>query len=359
MIGEGMRGRGHEVEYWTADKKIFSKLPSSSRFLKKWLQYADQFLIYPFELAAAVEQEPDETLFVVADQALGIWIPYIKERKHVVHCHDFLALRSSLGEIPENPTLWTGKVYQRLIQRGFRTARNFISVSEKTRADLHRFLIRAPERSEVIYNGLADQFLGESPGNEIVSESVRGAILHVGGNQWYKNRLGVLEIYAAYARGSENPLPLRMLGASPSPLLIQRAEKIEPPGRVEFLANPADSDIRKAYTTSSLLLFPSLEEGFGWPIAEAMAAGCPVLTTGAAPMTEVGGHAAFYLPRMPAKGATEQWASEAGEMVQRILMMSDAETALVVQKGMTQTAELSRERFLSRIEGTYLEILKS
>ena len=50
------------------------------------------------------------------------------------------------------------------------------------------------------------------------------------------------------------------------------------------------------YSGAELLLFPSLEEGFGWPIIEAQASGCRVVTTGKAPMTEVGGNAAFYLP---------------------------------------------------------------
>jgi glycosyltransferase involved in cell wall biosynthesis len=53
-----------------------------------------------------------------------------------------------------------------------------------------------------------------------------------------------------------------------------------------------------------MLLFPSLDEGFGWPIIEAQACGCPVLTSGRPPMDEVGGAAAVYVnPENPEAAA--------------------------------------------------------
>jgi hypothetical protein len=61
------------------------------------------------------------------------------------------------------------------------------------------------------------------------------------------------------------------------------------------LADVAEEDLRALYSGAEALLFPSLEEGFGWPIAEAQACGCPVVTSNRAPMTEVGGDAAFYV----------------------------------------------------------------
>jgi glycosyltransferase involved in cell wall biosynthesis len=48
------------------------------------------------------------------------------------------------------------------------------------------------------------------------------------------------------------------------------------------------------YSHAAGLIFPSLQEGFGWPILEAQACGCPVFTSNRAPMTEVGGDAAVY-----------------------------------------------------------------
>jgi len=65
----------------------------------------------------------------------------------------------------------------------------------------------------------------------------------------------------------------------------------------------ANEDLRALYSTAEALLFPSLQEGFGWPIAEAQACGCVVVTSNRAPMTEVGGDAAVYIDPDDAPGA--------------------------------------------------------
>jgi glycosyltransferase involved in cell wall biosynthesis len=66
----------------------------------------------------------------------------------------------------------------------------------------------------------------------------------------------------------------------------------------------ANEDLRALYSTAALLLFPSLEEGFGWPIVEAQACGCPVATSKRSPMNEVAGEAAIYLdPEDPSSAA--------------------------------------------------------
>merc|ERR1711912_68703 len=58
------------------------------------------------------------------------------------------------------------------------------------------------------------------------------------------------------------------------------------------------------YSSATALLFPSLQEGFGWPIIEAQACGCPVFTSNRPPMTEVGGEAALYInPNNPETAA--------------------------------------------------------
>jgi glycosyltransferase involved in cell wall biosynthesis len=70
------------------------------------------------------------------------------------------------------------------------------------------------------------------------------------------------------------------------------------------LSAVSDEDLRALYSTATLLLFPSLKEGFGWPIVEAQACGCPVATSKRSPMDEVAGDAAIYLdPENPASAA--------------------------------------------------------
>jgi glycosyltransferase involved in cell wall biosynthesis len=365
MIARGMVARGHEVEAWTSQRKL-SRLPIASAFIRKWLGYADQFLFYPKKLRKLVNEQPEDTLFVVTDQALGMWVPYIAYRSHVIHCHDFLALRSALGEFPENPTGWTGQQYQRLIRKGFSHGKAFISDSFKTWEDLHRFLRKIPKASEVIHIGLNYPFrpmksaeriaLLEKTGVEIPKQ---GFILHVGGNQWYKNRKGVLEIYRAYATSNNNPAALWMAGAPPDEALSKLAASIPAPGKVQFLSGLNNEQINAAYSHARVLLFPSLEEGFGWPIAEAMASGCPVITNNAAPMTEVAGTAAYFIPRMPtAKNEQKTWAQSSAKVLNEVVNLDENERAKVVENGRLNAERFSTDKALDAYEEIYKRALK-
>ena len=68
-----------------------------------------------------------------------------------------------------------------------------------------------------------------------------------------------------------------------------------------------DDILVSAYQGACFLIFPSLMEGFGWPVVEAMASGCPVITTGEPPMNEVGGDAAIYISRCPSPSERSSW----------------------------------------------------
>ena len=363
LLREGLLSRGHDVSCWTCKPSFFSGISFLGGEFKKWQRYADQFLVYPSLLESAVSAEPLETLFVVSDRALGMWIPIIASRPHVVHCHDLLAIRSARGEFPENKTSWTGRIYQELIQEGAATADNYISVSEQTRSDLHRSLGRIPSRSEVLYNPLDPLFtsVGEFGTSTLLGERIpnaeHGGILHVGGNQWYKNRMGVLAIYEAYCSQSSHPLPLWMIGSPPTPALLEKARAIKAPGSVHFFTDFTDKEIHIAYQLASLLLFPSLEEGFGWPIAEAMASGCPVITTEKAPMSEVGADAVRYVARLNAGDDLRSWAMKSAASVFELLSMDPTQKENIKDRGIARAQKFDRTTFLDRLEGIYAEVL--
>ena len=363
MIERGMKSRGHTVEVWSA-KPFFYSLPIGQRF-KKWLGYLDQFIIFPQQVRARLKKLSADTLFVFSDQALGPWVPLVARRPHVIHVHDFMALRSSLGEFVQNPTGWSGRQYQAMIRHGFGHGRAFISVSEKTRTDLQRFLPNRPRESAVVYNGLSFPFrcMCRADYSSTLSASGlevpdSGFLLHVGGNQWYKNRLGVLEIYAAYAQHEQNPLPLWMVGAPPTEAMKAIAQSVSGIGNVQFLTGLTDEQVCAAYSAARLMIFPSLAEGFGWPIAEAMACGCSVLTTGEAPMTEVGGDAAFYLPRRP-DGEAGDWAIQAGTRVAEILTLPVNEQQQRQAQGFKQAAQFDPQHTMNAYEQIYLKVVST
>lgn len=65
-------------------------------------------------------------------------------------------------------------------------------------------------------------------------------------------------------------------------------------GKVEIIENPSDDRIIQLYQTAKVFVFPSVIEGFGLPVLEAMACGCPVACSNAASLPEVGGDAVLY-----------------------------------------------------------------
>ena len=364
MLANGMRARGHTVEIWAPKPKFFSlSVPAS---LKKWMSYLDQYVVFPNEIKKRLNAISRETLFVFTDHALGPWVPLVSDRPHVIHCHDFLAQMSALDEIPENKTSSTGKIYQSYIRKGYQQGRAFISVSKKTKEDLDRFMPAKPRISEVVYNGVNTSF---NPGSIIdarlalstnfVIGAINGYVLHVGGNQWYKNRLGIIMIYDQWRNFSASKIPLLLLGEAPNNELVTRRERSPYKNDIHFLTGLDDAKVRAAYVGATVFLFPSLAEGFGWPIAEAMASGTLVLTTNEAPMTEVAGDAAFLIGRMPNdKKSIYQWANESAEVLERVVMLSDEDRAGWINKGLSNVERFDLNQALTHIEGIYKKVLE-
>lgn len=365
MLAEGMRQRNHNVEVWTAEPTAYNL--SKANFLKKWLGYIDQYILFPREVKRRLKNCADDTLFVFTDHALGPWVPLVKNRPHVIHCHDFLAQRSALGEIPENRTSFTGRSYQSFIRRGYKRGKNFISISKKTQEDLHHFLGFQPQLSEVVYNGLNQAFdrKNSEDSRRLLSQRTKinlmdGYILHIGGNQWYKNRAGVVNIYNAWRRTGGKELPLLLTGLTPNVKLFQAIDQSPYKRDIHVLTGIEDEFIPMAYSGAKVFLFPSLAEGFGWPIAEAMASGTPVITTNKAPMTEVAADTAFLIPEMPqSEQERTRWAESSAEVVEKVVNLSVREFQEVTKAGLDNAKRFDAQLSLDKMQNIYENILKN
>jgi glycosyltransferase involved in cell wall biosynthesis len=143
-----------------------------------------------------------------------------------------------------------------------------------------------------------------SPGDEY--------LLHVGVDCWYKNRPGVLSITAELRKWPLfRGVKLVLAGAPLPPDLREKAEAL---GGVVEVPGPSDERLRALYTGAQALLFPSFEEGFGWPILEAQACGCAVITSERSPMMDVAGGAAILIDPEDAGSAATVIAKRAGEL---------------------------------------------
>ncbi len=363
MLKSAYEGRGHSVEVWRPRARVFNWVPRGS--LSKWGGYVDQYVLFPMWVRRALRSAPQEALFVFCDQALGPWVPLVRNRPHVVHVHDLLALRSALGHVPENPTKLTGRIYQRYIRRGFRRARHFIAISRKTRDDLHRFGGVTAQTCEVVYNGMNFPYTRMTTEESLqalhaagLPARAAGVLLHVGGGQWYKNLAGVLALYAEYARRADEPLPLWCIGPKPNGA-ASVAARLPPAARVHFFGNLQSSTLQAAYSLSRALIFPSLAEGFGWPLLEAQACGCPVITTDEPPMNEVAGPAACYLPRLKSKADLEEWSIHGAAVLREMLDEDESARARRMRTGQQWARRFGADRAIEGYLAIYARVLES
>jgi glycosyltransferase involved in cell wall biosynthesis len=222
-----------------------------------------------------------------------------------VTCHDLLAVRAARDEFRPVRTRWTGRQLQRAVVHGLRQSRYIVCDSEATRSDVGRIPAVPADRTTVIPPCVSPSFapvaqdeardrvrrLTWAKGRTLPSRFV----LHVGGNQWYKNRRGVIDIYAALVERRPDAPSLVMAGRPLTADLQALIDAHELRDRVVSLDDLSDRDLAALYSLAELLLFPSIAEGFGWPVLEALACGCPVVTSNRAPMTEVAGDAVTYI----------------------------------------------------------------
>jgi glycosyltransferase involved in cell wall biosynthesis len=363
MLTEGMARRGHDVRCITA-KARFARVGTTS-ISRKWLGYVDRFILFPARLRIERTALSADSIVVSVDQALGPWLKRFRGLPCVTHCHDLLSIRASLGEFEHVRIAPSGKLLNAYVRRSLNGCPNFISVSQATHTDVERCFPKAHGTRQVVYNGLNSSFCvgsafeaRQSLGEQLGAGLRDGYLLHVGGNQWYKNRAGVIEIYAAWRRSSQNPLPLVMVGPTPPKAVLDAAQQGGLANDVYFRSDLTRDQLVMAYQGATMLLFPSIAEGFGWPIAEAMACGCPVITTGVPPMTEVGGNLVHYISLMPAtQSQISHWAAESAAVVEKVARLTTAERARLIEAAPAVAKRFDPGKALDEIEGIYEQIL--
>jgi glycosyltransferase involved in cell wall biosynthesis len=306
LMEKGLTQCGHEVRILRPESKI-GRLRSSGIGLGKWLGYIDKFGVFPHTLKSALSWAD---VVHICDHSNSFYINYLKSVPHIVSCHDLIAVRSALGEVPQHVTRWTGRQLQRMIVKGLCHAQHIVCDSEATKRQLLRITRMPEERVSRTYLCLnypysrmeRDEAMGRL--RELQIEPGQVFFLHVGGNDWYKNRIGVLRMFSVIRKLIPHQKPKMVMVGKPWTEQMRRFVTDNGMiGVTSELSGIGNEDLRALYSTATMLLFPSLDEGFGWPIVEAQACGCPVLTSGRPPMDEVGGAAALYVDPEDTNGA--------------------------------------------------------
>ena len=229
-----------------------------------------------------------------------LWVPHynaplLYRGPLVVTIHDIAPI--ALPEILNNPI---ERAYARLlIQRATSHASAILSASEFTVRELQSRLGVDPAKITVAYQGLEESWPATAePHRELDGPPY---LLYVGNVKPNKNLGRLLEAFARI----QNQIPHRLILAgkmrgfgTDDDAVLKRAARFG--DRVLFTGEIPDSELIALYAGAAALVMPSLYEGFGLPLLEAMHLGCPVLSSSAASLPEVAAEAALYFdPRNP------------------------------------------------------------
>lgn len=147
----------------------------------------------------------------------------------------------------------------------------------------------APHRLRIVHWGVGPPFTDHR------DEAPRRHLLYVGGGDPHKNLDLLLEMVALPQAESLPPLVIAGPAAA-TPSLAARAAEFADVNRVRFEPDPDDLALARLYASAYATLLPSLNEGFGLPVLEAMACGSPVLVATAGALPETAAGAALALP---------------------------------------------------------------
>lgn len=179
-------------------------------------------------------------------------------------------------------------IYYKLIQRPVvRNSPLVFTVSEFSKGQICDWYSLSPERVVVVGNGISEEFKPEGP-------AIRGDLpyfLCVGNSKPHKNLDTLLSAFASVRRSYACNL---VLVTKSTPQLQQLITDANIGDSVKFVSGVSDADLAAYYRGCLCLVFPSRYEGFGFPALEAMGCGCPVLSSNATSLPEVGGDAVLY-----------------------------------------------------------------
>jgi glycosyltransferase involved in cell wall biosynthesis len=189
-----------------------------------------------------------------------------------------------------------------LIRRSARRARFVLTVSEFSRqALIERY--RLPENKVVVTPDAVDpnlyRPLGPGPERDDVKTRYRldaPFVLTVGRLEPRKNLERLIRAFDHVRQRIDRDLQLVLVGKEDFRFeTVHREADRLPPGKVRFLGPVPDEDLPALYSLAQVLAYPSLVEGFGMPVIEAMACGTPVVTSRRGSLPEVGGDAVAWV----------------------------------------------------------------
>ena len=225
-------------------------------------------------------------------------VPASYRGKIVTTFYDFASYR-----VPELfPRLSTAKL-KTLYSFAAKKSDRIIAVSESTKKDAQKFLGYPEDKITTIYNGIDKRFFGDGV---FLKDDLKKAygifdkyILFLGTLEPRKNLSRVLEAFAKFKKDYKNNFDYQLVVAGKRGWLAeeyrQTAEDMGIDNEVVFTGYVGGDELKPLYANAEFFVMPSLYEGFGQTIVEAMASGAPCLVSKVSSIPEIAGEAAYFV----------------------------------------------------------------
>ncbi|MBD5467237.1 MAG: glycosyltransferase family 4 protein [Lachnospiraceae bacterium] len=278
-------------------------IPKKNAWIKQHLVYERRF-IWP-EAWGAPPVELAQGYYPTCFESFP-WYRHLLPYKRIAWIHDMMSMRY--------PQYYTKEDLQKH-QKMFASAKKadiILTVSKTTKMDIIHYLHIRPERIKVIYNGLDECFLKDSPVFDITRHFVpesgidfsRNYYLYIGAMRKNKNLLNAIKGFEKYLKETGKEDVYFYIAGSKSHEYSNLKKYVDADQRLRekvlFLGYITDEEKLALYKNAKALLFVSEYEGFGIPVIEAMASRIPVVTSDCSSMKEIGeGHAILADPFSP------------------------------------------------------------
>jgi glycosyltransferase involved in cell wall biosynthesis len=234
-----------------------------------------------------------------------------------------------------------------------RQARGVITCSHWCKQDIVRTLGVDPAKIHVTYWGVDRQLFRPEPDRAALGQRLKSSV-NVAGPYFLAvscstSRKNTPRLLAAYEHLlPDHPANQLILVWDAPPEIRQRYAVQQEQGRIRFIGRVNDQLLRDLYCGATAMLFPSLDEGFGLPVLEAMACGTPVITSNRTCLPEIAGGAAVLVNPEDQPALVSAMARfESG----------DPALAELPQKGLARAAEFTWDRCLQQTLGVYRQAL--
>lgn len=344
LMLEGLREAAHEVTL-ALPRAVLNSASRKPAGIWKWVGYLDKLVLAPRDLANAADRAD---VVHVCDHSNAVYVPRSPRTPYVVTCHDLLAVRGALGEDTDCPATFTGRQLQREILSGLKRSQAVACVSSATLKDARRLLNGYEGELHVVPNALNypyRQLDGAETRRRLAQmPQVRGDepyVLQVGSGLRRKNRECTVRALAGIA--ASWPGKIVFAGEPLNSELARLAAQLGVASRLVEIAGASNEHLEALYNGALALMFPSRFEGFGWPIVEAQACGCPVICSDREPFPEVAGG-----------GAIQCNADDAPAFGRAILQLAAGEgRAELVRRGLDNAARFERSTMIGRFVALY------